>query len=105
MSIKVYGASDDLIEISGDIEEEFSLYDGEANVAFSDGTLLNIRYDTNGIWRIAPLAHGSGTLAIHQCAIAGEDEDCDEYTDVAILHALSGEKFKWVVVGGEAGRP
>jgi len=39
--LKVYGASDDLIEIKGDIREEFSRYDSEGDyLAFSDGTVL-----------------------------------------------------------------
>lgn len=60
---KIYGASDDLIELSGQIEEEFPAYtseeDGSHILAFSDGTLLEVTYDDDGIWRIKRLVSGS----------------------------------------------
>jgi hypothetical protein len=61
---QIYGASDDLIELRGLIEEEFSHDPGwskddqqDAILAFSDGTLLSLSYD--GIWRITRLVAGS----------------------------------------------
>jgi hypothetical protein len=66
MSITITGASDDLIEVDGDISEEFNPSDGEDSLlGFSNGVLLRVRYDEDGIWRITPLAgqvkmtHGS----------------------------------------------
>lgn len=62
MSITIYGASDDLIEIEGDIEEEFNWIadDGESRLlAFSDGTLLRVLYDRDGIWRLNKVASGT----------------------------------------------
>lgn len=61
---KIYGASDDLIELEGQIREEFNHYgsgdDSKAAIlAFSDGTLLEVEYDDDGIWRIKRLAEGS----------------------------------------------
>jgi hypothetical protein len=51
--LTVSGASDDLIEVEGDIREEFGhLDDAPALIAVSDGTLLRVRYDEEGIWRI-----------------------------------------------------
>lgn len=61
--IKIYGASDDLIEIVGDWEDEIAYAgdDGESNdwptLALSDGTLLRVCYD--GCWRFAVLIAGS----------------------------------------------
>lgn len=61
MSITLYGASDDLIVIEGDINEEFPYRDlddlGDI-VAFSDGTAVRIVYDEDGIWRIRLLNKG-----------------------------------------------
>lgn len=58
---KIYGASDDLIEIDGDVSEEFNAYssdeDAEWRLALSDGTLLSVRYD--GCWRFNQLIAGS----------------------------------------------
>lgn len=56
----VTGASDDLIEIRGELTEEFNAYDcADGTFAFSDGTLLEVEYDDNGIWRFKPIFKGS----------------------------------------------
>lgn len=58
MPITVYGASDDLIEIDGDIREEFPYIehqstDGGADlIAVSDGTVLRIEFTRAGTWSI-----------------------------------------------------
>ena len=57
--ITIYGASDDLIEVEGDIQEEFNVYpedDTRYLIAVSDGTLLKMWYDEDGIWRIQHLS-------------------------------------------------
>jgi hypothetical protein len=93
MSLTVYGSSDDLIEIEGDISEEFTYAredrDGDL-LAFSDGTLLRIEYCETGIWRIAPVV-GGPQLTIEQ---ATESDDAN-YSDRAILSASP----RWVVQG------
>lgn len=61
MTVYVYGASDDLIEIDGDLSEEFSYtprtyshHDPKPYyLGFSDGTLLKVTYD--GDWNIQPI--------------------------------------------------
>lgn len=56
----VTGASDDLIEIQGELYEEFDGYDCEKGImAFSDGTLLSVKYDDDGIWRFGIIFKGS----------------------------------------------
>lgn len=87
--IKIRGSSDDLIEIEGDIDEEFTHYSDETAVlAISDGTLLSVEYD--GIWRIAPIHKGSAEMTKHE----GTDED-DDYTDIVTLTG----NIEWVVLG------
>ena len=78
VSITVYGASDDLIEIEGAIREEFSALDDETPnlLAFSDGTLLEVNYTSMGIWRINVLSAGFSNVAKHEAT----DEDSD-YSD------------------------
>jgi hypothetical protein len=96
VSITVYGASDDLIEIDGDISEEFGyrnedgLGDKGDLLAFSDGTILRIHYTQSGMWRITPVVGGSATLRIEQAP----EGDEDNYSDKA---ELSGAV--WVVQG------
>jgi hypothetical protein len=56
----VTGASDDLVEISGDLCEELDALDcNDGTMAFSDGTLLGVEYDKDGIWRFKVIFKGS----------------------------------------------
>lgn len=51
----VYGASDDLIEVVGLCGEEFNPSSDESSyLAFSNGVVLKVTYDNEGIWRIQP---------------------------------------------------
>lgn len=94
MAVTVSGASDDIIEISGDIEEEFYYTGDRPNgkgagdlLAFSDGTILRIRFDSDrGGWRITPVVSGSSFPKIEQAPESAEDA-----TDSATLDAI------WVV--------
>jgi hypothetical protein len=91
--ITIYGAGDDLIEVDGDISEEFYVPDLAANgdlLAFSDGTVLRLHITNEGIWRITPVVRGAGYLSIVQ---APEDDD-DNITDRATLDGAV-----WVVHG------
>lgn len=89
----IYGASDDLIEIESTSfeHEEFSISCDETNIlAISDGTLLRVRYDEDGVWRFSPVVLGSSTLDIKQ----GIDDQ--EHSDRV---TLVGDNLKWVVLG------
>ena len=56
----VTGASDDLIEIEGELSEEFDSYGcSNGRMAFSDGTLLKVDYAEDGMWRFRPIAIGN----------------------------------------------
>ncbi|PHV72168.1 hypothetical protein CS063_01450 [Sporanaerobium hydrogeniformans] len=56
----ITGASDDLIEIEGELSEEFESFDCTDGVlSCSDGTLLEVNYDKHGIWRFNVLYSGS----------------------------------------------
>lgn len=94
--IAITGASDDLIEIDGDIREEFSYFpnvddDDGRMLAFSDGTLLRVVYDTDGIWRLTPICRGTAEMMKVE-GVADEDTN-----DVV---TLIGE-ISWVVFGEE----
>ena len=84
MGIKVWGTSDDLIEVEGDIVEEFGFSGDEScALAFSDGTLLEIKYGKGkqGIWHIVPLVKGPLYEKLDVC----DDENDDPYSDIAYL--------------------
>ena len=91
--IKIYGSSDDIIVIEGDIVEEFGCYtSGEEEVerflAVSDGTLLQVRYD--GFWRLNVLRAGNAERLKKE----GTCEDTD-YTDVVTMR---GDDLHWVAL-------
>lgn len=88
--IKIYGHSDHLIEVEGAIKKEFLCSKGKSNLAFSDGTVLNITYEKDGCWRISRAAIGTAKYEKTDTGDANED-----YTDRV---TLTGE-IKWVVCG------
>lgn len=98
MSTIVYGASDDLIELEGDVREEFGSYDSDSTyLAFSNGVVLDIAYTSVGFWRINFPAEHSELVSIIRAR--GEDEPndadgCPGYSDKAIVEGAT-----WVVAG------
>ena len=78
-TVTVYGASDDLIEIDGDIREEFGAYNNDGgHLAFGDGTLLSVEY--NGFWRFHVIRKGDAEIT----KVEGTDENTD-YSDKITL--------------------
>ena len=95
MTTTITGASDDLIEVEGDITEEFNVYleDGEsALIAFSDGTLMSARYDDSGIWRLHRI--WAGISKYHR-------EEGDVQGDIMDKITLSGVQINWVLLGNK----
>jgi hypothetical protein len=90
--IKVSGASDDLIEIDGDISEEFNPRERDELLAFSNGVLLRINYSKSGVWRIQPITKT-------ECVeiVPAPEDDENNYSDVATI----SEPVQWVVLGTE----
>lgn len=68
--IKIYGASDDLIEIESDDESKFSSEefnvdsDFENLIAVSDGTLFALKMNKYGTWRVDILFQGPEYLGV-----------------------------------------
>lgn len=96
-TVTIYGASDDLVEIEGDLREEFSFYSDEDDegrlLGFSDGTMLRVRYDEDGVWRFT-LVHKGGAEMKKQEAPAN---DRNNYSDRI---TLTGD-IEWVMFGTE----
>ena len=93
--ITIYGASDDLIEVEGDIREEFYAIDAEACIlGVSDGTALSVEFDRQGIWRIRRLAAGTATYKLTEAAGSN-------YSDKVELDG----QINWVVFGEKWARP
>lgn len=89
---KITGASDDLIEIEGELSEEFNAYDcTDALLSVSDGTLLQVDYDDDGIWRFK--IRFKGTCYSHHVSGSVEDDTNDE------VHFNKG--LKWIMFSSE----
>lgn len=98
--IIIYGSSDDLIEIEGDINEEFGFasYQDDRDTAyltFSDGTVLCVFYDDGGIWRITRRAKGTAEYK--------KEEATNPNTDYSDRVTLKGN-VDWVVFGSHGSK-
>lgn len=103
--ISVYGVSDDLIEVEGDIREEFSNPEGKPGYfAFSDGTILAIFYSNEGTWRIQVLSTGpNSNVTVKPAEQRQIEEGPDVYSDRARIEFVGGP-IKHVVFGTEYAR-
>lgn len=79
---KVYGASDDLVEIEGSTykEDEIGCYTHDVRIRFLDGTVIRVGYPKDGlaVWWIEVEKQGTAEQKLTIC----EDEDARIYSDV-----------------------
>lgn len=103
MKTKIYGASDDLVEIEGAFSDEIDCYETAEkglSIHCSDGTIGRISYD--GEWIITLEQEGIlfDKLIRSNDEIPHEDEDakgCTSYSDVLVLK----EGLEWVKINGK----
>lgn len=97
--VKIYGASDDLVEIEGSAyEQEIGCYEQDMRIRFLDGTIIRIGYPKDGmaVWWIEVEADGTAAHTLTIC----EDEDADIYSDVFEIdseiksHRLIKQKYE-----------
>lgn len=96
MGTIIYGASDDLIEVTGDQNGEHC---GDHSFLFlSDGTILEVKYgkESLAVWEIKLIEAGALFTTIEPCF----DEDADRYSDVA--HFADG--ITWVYKAESVGK-
>lgn len=107
MKTKIYGASDDLIEIEGAINDEHGCYDHKRpiKISVSDGTIATIFYDGN--WGISVKQVGSLFKKIVTGNPAEDphtDEDCKDcspYSDVLVFN----DGVEWVRISSKTYKP
>ena len=104
--IKIYGASDDLIEIDGAISDEIGCYNAtNKTITCADGTKAKITYD--GEWKITVKEKGPKFMKIITGNPAEDphtDPDakgCPPYSDVLIMM----DTLAWVKIGGKTFKP
>jgi hypothetical protein len=83
--LKIYGRSDDLIEVEGAAQEEFHAKHGEPSyIKVAGGYLFKVEYDTDGIWRIKVVKTPNAVNHEHTPA-----EETDSYSDVIRITNVS----------------
>jgi len=104
--ITIYGASDDCLEIEGDLREEFTI-DCEAvsYLGCSDGTLIKVTYDTGGQWILRCVRYGADAIIERKNAQGSDAKDRKDgspgYSDVIYLK----HHIDWIVFGKGTVRP
>ena len=85
--IRVYGYSDDTVEVEGAPypADEIACYDKEVEIQFDDETVIRIGYpkENLAVWWIKVLKHG---LAVQHLEIC-EDQDAEIYSDVFTINS------------------
>ena len=80
--VKVYGASDDLVEIENSQykEDEIGCYDHDVRIRFLDGTVIRVGYPKDGlaIWWVEIEKKGAAEQKLTIC----DDEDARIYSDI-----------------------
>lgn len=80
--VKVYGCSDDLLEIEGSkyYENEIDCYERDVVLYFEDGTVIRAGYHKPGcaVWYIRVEKAGDSSFTIMEC----NDQDADIYSDI-----------------------
>ena len=80
--VKIYGCSDDLVEIEGSAyrENEIDCYGRDVRIWFADGTVIRIGYSKENlvVWWIKVEKQGTAKQALTVC----ENEDDEIYSDI-----------------------
>lgn len=79
---RVYGSSDDLVEIEGSKyrENEIPCYGAYVRIWFDDGSIIQVSYPKNekAIWMICVEKKGTSTYSLEEC----NDENDSVYSDI-----------------------
>lgn len=96
--MKVYGTSDDLVELEGSKyqENEIGCYGSDVIIAFDDGAVIRVSYGKpeGAIWEITLLKRGTAGNAVFICY----DEDDEIYSDIFEIDAEV--RSHWVIDRG-----
>jgi len=85
----IYGCSDDLVEVEGEVQGEIDSYGSDEKergilLVFSDGTQLEVKYGKgdSSIWQITVLKTGTLLKKVISC----ESDEDEIYSDVAVFN-------------------
>ena len=87
VKVRVYGASDDLVEIDGSSykQDEIGCYGHDVRIRFTDGTVIRVGYPKEGmaVWWIEIEKLGSAPHSFQCC----KNEDARIYSDIFEIYA------------------
>lgn len=86
--VKVYGCSDDLVEIENSkyTDDEIGCFESDVIIIFTDGTKIRVRYPKQpglGVWGINVEIQGTAEQTLTECF----DGDADIYSDIFEIDA------------------
>lgn len=84
----IYGASDDLIEVEGNVHEELYAEYGEPTYVRVGDWKFRVEYDTNGEWKIDVQDYPSGVTWTHLGV--GEADEYKDYSEAVLFDCPSG---------------
>lgn len=92
-TIKIYGASDDNVEVEGDVFgcDEYSAWDAPLWVELSTGDVFKVEYTKDGVWTVDHIRKTTKVKVVIEPY--GEGEDPEPYTQTAVV---TGKKIEWV---------
>ncbi|MBC8558876.1 hypothetical protein [Fumia xinanensis] len=80
--IKIYGYSDDLVEIENSTykEDEIGCYDKDVRIRFVDGTIIRVGYGKSelAVWYIVVEEQGTAKQTLTIC----DNEEAEIYSDI-----------------------
>ena len=116
--IRIYGYSDDLVEVErdGQFHKEVDAYDVDIRFEFSDGTQIRVGYckPELGIWYIIVEKQGSAEQTLDVCLVQDEESYSDEFRIDAEIVAMEAvpqkewtteERWNLLAEAGEATLP
>lgn len=94
-NIYVYGASDDLVEVGGDVSEEFYADLGEPTHVFVGDTEIVAEYTDDGEWSVSVVDEGEDDET-HWYSVGREKvvEKLNDYTEVVVVETENSEVSK-----------
>ena len=92
--IKIYGYSDDLVEIENSTykEDEIGCYDKDVRIRFVDGTIIRVGYGKSelAVWYIVVEEQGTAKQTLTIC----DNEEAEIYSDIfAIDSEVKGHRL------------
>lgn len=106
MEVKIYGSSDDCIEVDGNLREEFYLKEPASYLHFGDGTVVKAEYapkdDDDYRWRFTVMVYGG--CQVEKAEGTYHEEEPGAKCDKLILKGDLKNVRCWSSVGGPTKR-